>query len=154
SSASAAKVARGLVKTASARSHHSFWSDGVDSAAAVTGPAYCLANAQNRARDRRAGGGAARLGLALAAPLVGPAPRPRPPHAPLPVRPHGEGRPETADRVARAVRRAHGVLVRSPPRRPLSRGRVALPGPGRPDQGAGRLDRRPLPGLPALRRRP
>jgi hypothetical protein len=38
-------VPRGLVKTASARSHHSLWSDGVDSAAAVTRSAYCLPHA-------------------------------------------------------------------------------------------------------------
>jgi len=36
SSRNAANVPRGLVKTASARSHHSFWSDRVESTAVLT----------------------------------------------------------------------------------------------------------------------
>jgi len=45
SSRSAANVPRGLDKTASARSHHSFWSERVDSTAVLTRSAYCLPNA-------------------------------------------------------------------------------------------------------------
>jgi hypothetical protein len=45
SSRNAANVPRGLEKTASARSHHSFWSERADSTAVLTQSAYCLSDA-------------------------------------------------------------------------------------------------------------
>ncbi len=45
SSRSAANTERGLWKIASARSHHSFWSERVDSTAVLTQSAYCPPNA-------------------------------------------------------------------------------------------------------------
>jgi phage gp46-like protein len=45
SSRNAANVARGLMTTVRARSHHSFWSDRADSTAVLMRPAYCLPDA-------------------------------------------------------------------------------------------------------------